>query len=262
MLLWLALVLGIVQGFTEFLPISSSGHLRLMAAAFGIRDPQTLFDVCVHAGTLGAVVAVYGGEVRRMLGGLLTPRWSNPGFRLGCLVVLGTIPAAVIGIGFGDLLEGQFSSVRAVGCFLMVNGAILMLSKNVPEGGRGLDELRVRDAAIIGCAQAFALFRGISRSGTTIVCALRIGVARETAAAFSFLLSIPAIGGAVLLKGGQALREGGVAPGPLLTGAIAAGLTGYLALVVLIRLVKGGRLHHFAWYCWALGLIAIVGSFR
>jgi undecaprenyl-diphosphatase len=262
MIIWLALLLGVIQGLTEFLPVSSSGHLRLMAAAFGVTDPQTLFDVCVHAGTLGAVLAVYRKDVLRMLGGLFRPSWSEPGFRLGILVVVGTIPAAVIGIGLGHFFESTFASVTAVGGFLLINGCILMLSRNAPEGGRTLDELTLRDAILIGCAQSFALFRGISRSGTTIVAALKIGVEREAAASFSFLLSIPAIGGAVLLEGRKAFADGGVDVVPLAVGAVSAGLSGYIALRFLITLVRGGKLHHFAWYCWALGILALaLGQF-
>jgi undecaprenyl-diphosphatase len=260
MALWLALLLGVVQGLTEFLPVSSSGHLRLMAAAFGIKDPQTLFDVCVHAGTLGAVLAVYRKDVIRMLGGLTRPSWDEPGFRLSVLVVIGTIPAAVIGIGLGDLFEATFATTTAVGGFLLLNGGILMLGRTASDEGRSLDELRVKDALLIGCAQSFALFRGISRSGTTIVAALRIGVNREAAAAFSFLLSIPAIGGAVILEGRKAFSEDALPALPLIVGTLAAAVSGYLALLFLLRLVRGGRLHRFAWYCWALGLTAIILS--
>ncbi len=257
MTLLLALVLGLVQGLTEFLPISSSGHLRLMSAAFGVQDAQTLFDVCVHAGTLGAVLAFYRKEVLRLLKALLQPGWSNPDFRLGVFIIVGTLPAAVIGIGFGDVLESNFASVTTVGVFLILNGGILMLARNPPARGRQLDELTWRDAILIGCAQSVALLRGISRSGSTIVAALKLGVDREAAATFSFLLSIPAIGGAVLLESAKALDEGGVPVAPLVAGTVVAAISGYAALVLLVKLVKGGRLHHFAWYCWALGAVAL-----
>lgn len=256
----LALLLGVVQGLTEFLPISSSGHLRLMAAAWGITDPQTLFDVCVHAGTLAAVLTFYRREVGRILVALLKPSWQNPDFRLGMLVLIGTVPAAAIGIPLGDLLEGHLATTTTVGIFLLLNGGILMLARNTPDTGRGLDELTVKDAILVGCAQSVALFRGISRSGSTIVAGLHRGISREAAAAFSFLLSIPAIGGALLLEGGKAISEGGVAPAPLVAGAVVAALSGYAALILLVKLVKGGQLHHFAYYCWVVGAVAIVLS--
>ncbi len=258
MTLLLALLLGLVQGVTEFLPISSSGHLRLMAAAFGIEDPQTLFDVCVHGGTLGAVLAVYRGEVATMLKGLTTPKWENPGFRLIILLIVGTIPAAVVGILFGDWFEAELATVSAVGSFLMINGAILMGSRNRGKTGRSLNQLTIKDAIVIGLAQSVALFRGISRSGTTITAALLTGVNRETAASFSFLLAIPAISGAVILKVGDALNSGNIDATALIAGTICAFITGYLALKLLIKLVNQGQLHHFAWYCWGLGLATLI----
>ncbi len=254
----LALLLGVVQGVTEFLPISSSGHLRLMSAAFGIENAQTLFDVCVHAGTLAAVVAYYRERVIGMIRALFRPSWDNPDFRLGVFVVVGTIPAAVIGIGLGDQLEANLASVSTVGVFLILNGGILMLSKGAPAEGRGVHELTFRDAILIGCAQCVALLRGVSRSGSTIVAAMKLGISREAAATFSFLLSIPAIGGALVLEVGAAVRQGGVDAAPLLIGTASAAVSGYLALVLLVQLVKKGHLHRFAWYCFGLGGLVVL----
>lgn len=253
-----ALFLGVVQGLTEFLPISSSGHLRLLAAVFGAEEPQTLFDICVHAGTLAAVIGFYRREVVRILIALPSLSWQNPDFRLGMLVLIGTVPAAVIGVSLGDLMEANLASVATVGGFLLLNGCVLMLARNAPATGRGLSELTIRDAILIGLAQSVALFRGISRSGSTIVAGLRLGISREAAAAFSFLLSIPAIGGAFLLEFQRAVSEGGVNPAPLVVGTVAAAISGYAALVLLLRLVRRGQLHHFAWYCWLLGGAAVV----
>ena len=260
MAILIAVLLGVVQGLTEFLPISSSGHLRLMAAVFGIDEPQTLFDVCVHAGTLGAVLAVYRAEVFSIACALLKPSWASPRFRLGIYLIVGTVPAAVVGITLGEFFETQMASVSSVGVFLLINGAILQASRGRGQDGRELDELRLRDALIIGIAQSFALFRGISRSGTTITTALVIGVRRDAAATFSFLLSIPAIGGAVVLKTSDALQTTDIAVGPLLIGTVAAAISGYVALIYLIRLVRGGQLHHFGWYCWAIGLVALAAE--
>ena len=258
MAILIAVLLGVVQGLTEFLPISSSGHLRLMAAVFGIDEPQTLFDVCVHAGTLGAVLAVYRAEVFSIACALLKPSWASPRFRLGMYLIVGTVPAAVVGITLGEFFETQMASVSSVGVFLLTGQ--LQASRGRGQDGRELDELRLRDALIIGIAQSFALFRGISRSGTTITTALVIGVRRDAAATFSFLLSIPAIGGAVVLKTSDALQTTDIAVGPLLIGTVAAAISGYVALIYLIRLVRGGQLHHFGWYCWAIGLVALAAE--
>ena len=253
----LAALLGVVQGLTEFLPISSSGHLRLMAALFGIDEPQTLFDICVHAGTLGAVLGVFGRTVWGVAKAIFTPTWTNPQFRLGVFLVIGTLPAGIIGITLGGLLETHLASVTSVGIFLLVNGSLLQLSKNRGEMGRGLEQLTFKDAMTIGVAQSFALFRGISRSGSTITAALLIGIRRDTAAEFSFLLSIPAIGGAVLLKMGDAITTDQVMPLPLVAGTAVAALSGYIALRYLLRLVKNGKLHHFGWYCWVVGAVTV-----
>lgn len=257
----LALLLGLVQGITEFLPISSSGHLRLISAAFGVQGAQTLFDVCVHSGTLVAVLAYYRNEVWSMIASLANPSWDNPRFRLSVLVIVGTIPAAVIGIGFGELMEGDLATVPAVGGFLLLNGVILMQARGDTGEGRSIDELTLMDAILVGSAQCIALFRGVSRSGTTIVAALKRGISREAAATFSFLLSIPVIGGAVILEVGKALSQGGVSATPLVAGTLVAGVSGYAALVLLVRLVKNGHLHRFAWYCWAVGAFALAASF-
>jgi undecaprenyl-diphosphatase len=253
-----ALLLGLIQGLTEFLPVSSSGHLRLFGATLGLDSAQTLFDVCVHGGTLGAVLAFYRKEVQRMLRGLTTPRWSNPGFRLAMLVLIGTIPAATVGLSIGNLLEAHLTGVAVVGGLLLVNGLILMKSRSASTTGRSLDELTVRDALWIGTAQAAAILRGISRSGTTIVTGLHLGIDRQAAASFSFLLSIPAIGGALLLELGKGWTDGGLPGDLLLAGASAAALSGYAALALVVAVVRKGRLHHFAWYCWAVGIVALI----
>ncbi len=272
----LILLLAVIQGLTEFLPVSSSGHLRLLQAAFGVEDPQTFVDIVLHVGTLVAVLAVYGRDVLRMLaslgrsiGRLARGRSSGlleeePDTRLALLILLGSVPAAVVGLLAGGVLERHLTDPVLVGSFLVLNGVILMVGGRSRVGrgddtGRCLEDLRWRDALYVGLAQSFALLRGISRSGSTISAGLLIGVCREDAARFSFLLSLPAIAGAAVLE----LRHLGeteiAAPGALVAGAATAAVVGWLALLVLIRLVKRGRLEHFAWYCWALGAAAIVG---
>jgi len=256
----LAAVLGLVQGLTEFLPISSSGHLRLVGAMFDLKDPDTLFDVAVHAGTLGAVCAVYRRETWTMVRSVTNPSWENPGFRLAMLVLLGTIPVAVVGLLFGGWLETNTTSVPMVGGFLILNGIVLMASRGRGAEGRSLDQLTIVDAVVVGLAQSVALLRGVSRSGTTITTALLRGVDRQAAATFGFLLAIPAIAGAALLHIVKVAWTDTVNWLPLAVGTVTAALVGFVALTVLVKLVNRGQLHHFSWYCWVLGLTAIAVS--
>lgn len=276
MTLGLVLLLAVLQGLTEFLPVSSSGHLKLLQAAFGVSEPQTAFDVVLHLGTLVAVLVVYRREVSRILAslgrssvrlasgrtaGLLA---AEPDTRLALLILLGSVPAGVVGVLFNDLLESRLASPLSVGVMLLVTGALLVVGGRSRVGrgadeGRPLHALTVRDALVIGVAQSVALLRGISRSGSTISVALLVGVRREDAARFSFLLSIPAIGGAAVLELREGLgRELGV--GLLVLGGVVAAFVGWIALLTLIRVVKAGRLEHFAWYCGAVGLAAITAA--
>jgi undecaprenyl-diphosphatase len=275
MTLALILLLAALQGLTEFLPVSSSGHLRLLQSAFGVEDPQTLVDVVLHVGTLGAVLVVYRRDVGRILAslgraarllargerrGLLT---REPDTRVALLLLLATIPAGLIGVIFGALMEARLTAPHVVGAFLILNGTLLFLAgrSRVARGttdGRKLHELSPFVALLIGAAQAMALLRGISRAGSTISVALLCGVDREEAARFSFLLSVPAIAGAALLELRHLTPGSGVPLMTLLAGAATAFVVGYLALRLLLRLVRRGHLGGFAWYCWVLGGTAIL----
>ena len=275
--LWLILALATLQGLTEFLPVSSSGHLRLLEAAFGVAEPQTLFDVTLHLGTLAAVFVVYRREVGQILtslgrsavrlargrtAGLLA---DEPDTRLALLLLLGSVPAGLVGVLLGSFLEAHVTSTLSVGGLLILTGALLILGGRTRVGrgldeGRPLRELTVRDALVIGAFQAVALLRGVSRSGSTISAALLRGVRREDAARFSFLLSIPAIAGAAVLEMRHVGADGGPAAWMLLAGAATAAVVGWIALRILLRVVRAGHLEHFAWYCGALGLAAIVAS--
>ncbi len=275
MALGLILLLAVLQGVTEFLPVSSSGHLRLMQAVFGISDPQTLVDVMLHLGTLVAVILVYRREVARILKSLVRSAGhlrsaghrgllqKEPETRLALLLLLGTVPAALVGLSLGATMERALTAPHLVGLFLLLNGTVLFVAgrSRAAQGerpGRRLHELTPRDALIIGVAQSFALLRGISRSGSTISVALLCGVEREDAARFSFLLSIPAILGAATLELRHLERGEGAALSALVLGALAAAVVGWLALKALLQVVRRGRLAGFAWYCWGVGLLAIV----
>lgn len=267
---WLeALVLGIVQGATEYLPVSSSGHLVIAQHLFGLEEPALFFDIVLHLGTLVAVVWYYREDLVKLaletFAGLRDlasgHSWketllSYPGFRFALLIVVGTLPTAVIGITFEDTFERLFGSVRLVGLMLILTGTILLSTRLARSGGRGAAEMRWLDALIVGVVQGLAITPGISRSGITIGAALLLGIERETAARYSFLLSIPSILGALLLRFNGA--EDGVGTAALVLGFGAAALTGYLCLALLVRVVKRGRLAWFAPYCFALGLLALV----
>ncbi|MGB5160369.1 MAG: undecaprenyl-diphosphatase UppP [Thermoanaerobaculia bacterium] len=264
-----ALVLGIVQGATEYLPISSSGHLVIAQHLFGLEEPALFFDIVLHLGTLVAVIWYYRKDIVKLVAetfaGLrnlaLGHSWketlkSYPGFRFALLIVVGTIPTAVIGLAFEDTFERLFGSVRLVGLMLIVTGTVLLLTRLARSGGRDAAEMTWVDALTIGVVQGLAITPGISRSGITIAAALLLGIDRETAARYSFLLSIPSILGALLLRIGGA--HDGVGTTALVVGFTAAALTGYFCLALLVRLVKKGRLSWFAPYCFALGLLALV----
>lgn len=269
MLGWMeALVLGIVQGATEYLPVSSSGHLVLAQHLFGLREPVLFFDIVLHLGTLVAVLGYYRREVMEIVAetlsgateivrgkGVAAVLQARPAFRFGLLIVVGTVPTAILGVAFEDAFERLFGSVRWVGVMLMVTGTVLLLTRLVGDGAKGREQPRWRDALLIGLAQGLAITPGISRSGATIAAALFLGVERSVAARFSFLLSVPSILGALVLKAGDA--SDGVGALALGVGFVAALLTGYLCLALLVRLVRAGRFSWFGPYCLAIGLVAI-----
>lgn len=254
-----AVVLGVVQGLTEFLPVSSSGHLVLGQHLLGLKEPELLFDVAVHVGTLAAVVAYFWRDLWTMLRGL----WARDedaerGRRLIMLVVVGSVPTAAIGLFFRHDFERLFGSVTAVGIALLITGVLLMATHFAPPARRELWRMGAWRALVIGLVQGIAITPGISRSGSTISVALLLGVERRLAAEYSFLLSLPAILGALLLH----LKDLG--PGqavewtPLLAGGAVAAGTGLIALKVLIGVVQRGGLHWFAFYCWALGATSLI----
>ncbi len=267
----LVVLLGVLQGLTEFLPVSSSGHLRILAELFGVDNPQTLFDILLHVGSLVAVVVVYRELFWKMLwafGRFLRRPASladEPYARLVLLAGVGTVPTGAIAITFGDRMEGLAAEMAFVGAMLLVNGFILIglgvmnrrAMADDASSRRSLEELRVTDALIVGTAQGFGIFRGISRSGSTIAAGLMVGLQQDAAAALSFVLSVPAILGALVMKMDfEAIQAEGV--GAYIVGAVVSAVVGTIALWVLLRLLNRGKLHHFAWYCFAAGLFALL----
>ncbi len=252
---WGVAVLGVVQGLTEFLPVSSSAHLVILDNLLGVRQPTMSLAIFLHLGTLLAVLVVYFRELVRMVAGMFTGR---PGGRLGWFVVLGTVPAAVLGIALKPVFEKAFSSVLVSGVMLLVTGSILYWSGRLPRGRRGEEAMTAGDALWVGVFQAVAILPGISRSGSTIAAGLWRGLKPKVAADFSFLLSVPAVLGAGLLNLREALRAGEVLDyRNLVLGTGLSFVFGYIAIKWLIAVVRRGRLDLFAYYCWAVGLAVV-----
>lgn len=280
MSLWEVLLLAVIQGATEFLPISSSGHLVLGQHFLGISEPQLVFDIILHVGTLGAVVAFYRDSlveiVRDCLAGLralsrgdTSEVFAGQGARVAALVVLATIPTGVLGLVLEKALDPEdgvrLITAPVVCAILIVNGMILISNRWIGErdvvkrGPLCVWNITIASALVIGVAQGIAVLPGISRSGTTITTALLLGAARQQSARFSFLLSIPAILGALVLKFDPALFTGGSGNlGLFAFGALVAAVVGYLCLRWLVLLLERAHFHHFAWYCWAVGAAGLV----
>lgn len=270
-----AIILGIIQGLTEFLPVSSSGHLVLVQHLFGLKEAELFFDVCVHLGTLVAVVIVFRQEIIKILSALLqvvSMRGqkekflqrvdSDPDLKMALLIVIGSIPTAILGLLFSGIADRLFSSTLITGLMLMVTGLLLWLARKAESHAASASngDLSTRKAVVIGIVQGLAIIPGISRSGSTISTGLLLGVDRETAARYSFLLSIPAIVGAGILSLKDGLSQTNPVISMSLLGAVTAALVGYGALKSLLHLVKKGRLHVFAPYCWLVGIVAILLS--
>ena len=263
-----ATLLGFVQGLTEFLPVSSSGHLVLMQLFIpGFHQPGVLFDVFLHGATLIAVVVYFHRDLVAIglsslsgTGHKVRSGWSPvDSRRLIALLVVGTVPAGIVGIFFRESISSIFHTGSLVGPALVVTGGILYLEKRFASGEATITRLGVWDVLIIGLAQALALVPGISRSGITIIAGMNRGLRGEEAVKFSFFLSLPAVLGAVFLEGIEGI--------PVLskdeigfygTGCVVSLVSGLFAIWILMKVVQQRRLKGFAWYCWGAGLAAIL----
>lgn len=266
-----AILLGIVQGLTEFLPISSSGHLVLgehMLGLFANDRQNVLLEVVLHLGTLLAVVVAYRHDLVCLVSSLLPSGNSNEPERTRCsshllirMLLLGSIPAALVGILFKSQITALFSEPRLVAGLLIVTGLILLAGDRARKGERVAEETGWWRSLLIGMAQALAILPGISRSGSTIVVGLLLGIKPIEAARFSFLLSIPAVGGAALLQVVDLLRgdiQVGIEPAALLAGFAASAIVGYMALQWLLVAVRKRNLSIFALYCLLLGSLFLL----
>lgn len=261
------ILLGLVQGLTEFLPVSSSGHLVLAAEILNFHEEGVTFEVFVHLGTLFSVIIAFREDIQKMLMAPFQYFGKNSEnsevkqyFFWDIYIIIGTIPAAVIGLLFKSEIESAFSNIFFVIVMLTITGTILLLSKFISPKN---EKMTLGKGFLIGIAQAFAILPGISRSGSTIVMGIFLGVNRETSAKFSFLLALPAILGASVLKINDLLQIGnGTIPlSYLLTGAVVAFISGYLAILWLLNIVKRGKLEWFAYYCYFIVIVTSVWYF-
>lgn len=265
---WESIILGLIQGLTEFLPVSSSGHLVLGQYVLGLEPggDGVLFEVLVHFGTVLSIAYVYrarlGSLTMDILKGLIKPvTWTdsyrnNANFRLGMHVLLTMIPTGLIYLFAGDRLEAAFTSPRLAAGMLLVTGTLLLLTMWSNKGTRNVGPL---NSLLIGLAQAAAMIPGISRSGATICTAMYQKINPEEAADFSFLMLLPVVIGATLLKLGEAGSAiDGAAWGIMIPGVLAAFLSGIIAIRVVLTFVKRGQFHLFAIYCFAIGVLGLI----
>ncbi|WML45929.1 undecaprenyl-diphosphate phosphatase [Neobacillus sp. PS3-40] len=250
-----ALVLGIIQGLTEFLPISSTGHLYLGRNLFGLQEAGLLLDTMLHLGTLLAVIVFYKAEFIKMI--------RNPFSKLTFLLIVGTIPAVAIGLAFKDFFDEISKTGVTIGWEFLITGIFLWCADSAKNGNKKMDDITYKDAFIIGTFQAAAIFPAISRSGLTIVAALWRKLDRETAAYFSFLLSTPAIAGAVVLQSFDLMKGQGeeISFSALYVGIAASAVFGYIAVKWMVTFLKKHSLKPFAIYVWVLGFAVLFFQF-
>lgn len=271
-----ALLLGLLQGLTEYLPISSSGHLTLGSNMFGIEEPETIlpFTVLLHVATVLSTIVILHKEITWIFKGLFKFDKTNAGKaglhklnnqqRYALAIIVSMIPVGIVGVFFKDAVEDTFSSLLVVGCCLLLTAALLTFSYYAKPKDK--KEVSIKDAFIIGLGQALAVLPGLSRSGTTIATGLILGNSKQNMAQFSFLMVIPPILGEALLETidmfetGISASFGGISPTALIVGFLAAFLSGCAACKWMISIVRRGKLIYFAYYCLAVGIATVIFS--
>jgi len=252
------IILGIIQGLTEWLPISSTGHLKIVEHFVDFSLSENLFfDFILHTGTLIVVLFFFRREIKSMLFALVHLDFKTEYGRLVPLIIVGTLPAAIVGVVFETLIEKVFQNLLLIGIAFLLCGIILYFAK---VGREKTNDVSYLTAMAVGIAEGIAIVPGLSRSGLTIAVALLLGIKREKAFQFSFLLSIPAIIGVIVytaIKDFDKLAFAGLDWIEILAGVIAAMIVGYLALKLLWKVLAKKKFHIFAFYCWVLGLILI-----
>lgn len=261
-----AITLGLIQGATEFLPISSSGHLVLVPWALNWPNPGLAFDTMAHWGTLLAVIVYFFRDIveiaRDWLARVFRKGDATDNSRLAWLLIAGTVPGMLIGVVGEDFIEQLFASPAWVASFLLITAAILTVSERLGKRERGTEQLLLWEALLIGAAQGLAIAPGISRSGATIAMGLLLGLRRPAAARFSFLLSVPIVLGAGALQLFHLTTDSAgvsaLTPIPILLGFLAAAISGYVCIRFLLSYLQRGRLYPFAAYCTLAGLAGLI----
>jgi len=259
MTLWQGILLGLVQGLTEFLPVSSDGHLAVIGHVAGVHTPGVFVEVALHVATLGSILVVYGKRFWQLAIEVL--RRQPEALRYAGLLIIGMFPAGLVGIFLQHFIERAFDTLWAAGVGFLVTGALLWSTRYhvpSPAAPQGLGRPTPLGALIIGLAQAFAPLPGVSRSGTTIASGLWVGLGPVAAADFSFLMAIPLIAGAGLVEARHAAVDiAQVGAVPLLVGCIVAFLSGVFAIRFLVAMLRRGRFYVFAPYCFAIGVFTL-----
>lgn len=254
--LWQGILLGLVQGLTEFLPVSSDGHLAVIGQVAGVHTPGVFVEVALHVATLGSILVVYGRRFWQLALGVL--RRQPEELRYGGLLLIGMIPAGIVGLVFEDLIGRAFNSLWAAGAGFLITAAALWSTRRRGAAPDAAAWPTPVGALIIGLAQALAPLPGISRSGMTIASGLWVGLGAVAAAEFSFLMAIPVIAGAGLLEARYASADLAlVGAVPLLVGALVAFFSGVFAIRFLVAMLRRGRFYIFAPYCFAVGLFTL-----
>ena len=266
-----AVILGLVQGLAEFLPISSSGHLALLQQFFGIKEDNVLlFAVLLHVGTLISVFIIYWKDIWELIVELfLTIKdiFTGKGLRLderpvrklGVMIIVATIPTGLIGILFNDFFDGLYNSIVPIGAGLLVTGCLLVIAERMGTSNRGIKEMNFRNAIFVGVVQGIAICPGISRSGSTLFGSLLCNLDRTFAVKFVFLISIPSILGSAVMEAPDAIAAGMNMNdlGPIIVGMIVAAVSGLIAIKTMIKVVSNKKLNYFSYYVWLLGIFVI-----
>lgn len=267
-----AVILGIFQGIAEFLPISSSGHLVLLQKLFGIKEGNLFFTEMLHFGTLISIIVVYFNDIIKIIAEFFKLIFSilkrekirsiNKYQKLGILIILGSIPTAIIGIFFQDFFESLYASVLPIGFAFLLTGLLLWVSEKNSYQNKNIKAMSFLDAIIIGTAQGIAIIPGISRSGSTIVAGLLRGLSKPLATEYSFLLALPATLGAGLLGIIDIMKSDTkvLINFPLLIGVILSTIVGIFSIKFLINLINKNKLHYFSYYLWIIGIITILSQ--
>lgn len=255
-----AVLLGGIQGLTEFLPVSSSGHLVLARALLGLELPGLHLETVLHIGTALAVCLVFRRDLLMLGRALCSLRRDDEYWGLAWRLIVATVPAVAAGVLLAGQIEARLARPQVAAAMLLVTAAVLLASRALADGGGRAATMSWTAALVIGLGQALAIVPGLSRSGVTVIAALLVGLRRDEAARFSLLLSLPVIAGGALadLAGLRGSPAGGLAAGPLLAGVAVALVSGVFAVRLLLRAVQRGRLGLFALYCGIIGTLSLV----